>query len=280
VRTLSSAEGLANEVPKDAAAVFILGPQRPFTEPEANAIKRYALGGGKLFIALDPEYTLAFPELLAPLGLSFTPQTLAHDKLYARVTNTISDRINIGTRLFTSHPAVNYLSRYNAGLVMMGAGSLDELKQHPADIVVDFPARSDPDTWNDANNNFQFDQGAETRKSYGLLAAVTKRSPDNKIDTEMRVLVLGDSDALSDTVLAQVPGNQMLLVDGLKWLLGEEKLQGTTDSEKDVPLTRTRQQDVAWFYGTTFLAPLAVVGVGFFARRRKKRAAGKAEVKP
>jgi hypothetical protein len=277
VRTLSAAEGLANEVPKDAAAVFILGPQQPFTVPEAQAIKTYAMNGGKLFIGLDPEAAGTFSELMEPLGLTFAPQTLAHEKLYARVTNTVADRVNVGTRTFSSHPAVNYLSRYNAGLVTMGAGVLEEAKTHPADVVVDFIARSDPDTWNDANNNYQYDTG-ETRKAYGLLAAVTKRGASGDIDTEMRVLVLADSDALSDVVLAQVKGNQLLVIDGLKWLLGEEKLQGATNTEADVPLTRTRQQDTAWFYGTTFLAPLVVVAVGYFARRRTKKP-GKAEVK-
>ena len=39
----------------------------------------------------------------------------------------------------------------------------------------------------------------------------------------------------------------------------------------DVPLTRTRGQDAAWFYGTTFAAPLAVAGLGLLARRRPKK---------
>jgi len=91
----------------------------------------------------------------------------------------------------------------------------------------------------------------------------------------MRVLVLGDSDAVADLVLQQLPGNQYLVIDGFKWLLGDEQLVGVTNTEVDVPLNRTRQQDSAWFYGTTFLAPLAVVGLGWFARRRTKKPVSK-----
>jgi uncharacterized protein (TIGR03382 family) len=57
----------------------------------------------------------------------------------------------------------------------------------------------------------------------------------------------------------------------MKWLLGEEQLQGSTNSELDVPMTRTRTQDSVWFYGTTFFAPLAVLAVGFLIRRRTSR---------
>ena len=86
-------------------------------------------------------------------------------------------------------------------------------------------------------------------------------------------MVLGDSDAVADLVLQQLPGNQYLVVDGFKWLLGDEQLSGTTSTEVDVPLARTRQQDTATFYATTFLAPLAVLGVGLVARRRAKKPA-------
>jgi len=281
VRSLTTAEGLGQEVPKDAAAVFIIGPQRPFTEPEAQALEAYEKKGGRLFIALDPESALPFDELLKPLGISFKPQVLAQERGTANVRPPpgIADRINIGTRTFSSHPSVSSLGRAGAPVLMLGAGGLEELPQHPADLVIDFAVRSLADAWNDATGDFEFngDKG-ETKKSWGVMAAVERRSPSSKAEESMRVLVLGDSDGIADLVLQQLPGNQYLVVDGLKWLLGDEQLVGATNTEVDVPLARSRQQDVAWFYGTTFLAPLAVIGVGFAARRRSK-STGRKEAK-
>lgn len=274
VRQLTTAEGLGNEIPKDAAAVFVIGPTRAFTEPEAKALEAYEQRGGRLFIALDPEATLPFDELLKPLGLSFKPQPLAQERGTANVRPPpgLADRINIGTRTFSSHPSVSYLGRSNVPVLMLGAGGLEELPQHPADLTLDFAVRTLADAWNDANNNFEFDTNAgETKKAWGVVTAVERRAKSNKTEEAMRVLVLGDSDGVADLVLQQLPGNQYLVLDGFKWLLGDEQLAGVTNTEVDVPLTRTRQQDSAWFYGTTFLAPLGVVALGWFSRRRPKK---------
>ncbi|MDP1826764.1 MAG: Gldg family protein [Archangium sp.] len=274
VRTLTTAEGLGNEIPKDAAAVFILGPSRSFSVPEAASIEAYAKRGGRLFIALDPESALPFDELMTPLGLSFKPQAIAQEKGTANVRPPpgLGDRINIGTRTFSSHPVVTYLGRSNVWVLMLGAGGLEELPKHPADLTIDFAVRSLPESWNDASGNFEFDPSlGETKKSWGVVAAVERRAPSAKNEDAMRALVLGDSDAVADVVLQQLPGNQYLVVDGFKWLLGDEQLSGVTNTEVDVPLSRTRQQDTATFYATTFLAPLAVIGFGFLARRRVKK---------
>ena len=271
LKTLSAAEGLGQEVPKDAAAVMILGPTQAFQEPEAKALNEYGVRGGKLFIAVDPESGLAFKELLTPLGLSFTPVVLANDVAYARKTYTPSDRTIIGTKTFSSHPSVTTNGRSGFPFFMNQAGVLEELPTHPAEVSIDFAVKGDPATWNDLNNNYQADVPPEVRKAWPLVAAVTRRKTGStKVEDELRALVLADSDAIGDEILNVSRGNENLLLDGLKWMFGDEQLQGTVNQETDVPITRTRQQDVAWFYATTFLAPAAVIGLGVMLRRRKK----------
>lgn len=283
VRALSSAEGLGHEVPPDAAAVFVIGPTQPFSAPEAATLEAFEKRGGRLFLALDPEAGLPFTELTQPLGLTFAPTVLCNDKVFARTSAQFSpaDRKNIGTRAYSSHPAVTYLGKSQAPLLLMGAGALDEAPKHPPELQIDFAVKSDANTWNDLNANFEAETPPEVRKAYGLLAAVTRKASSGKADEELRALVLSDSDAIADQLLPQVQGNQYLVVDGLKWLLGEEQLQGATNTEQDVPLARSQSQDQAWFYGTLFLAPAAVLAVGFVTRRRPKRAgAQQKEAKP
>ncbi len=272
VRTLTTAEGLGQEVPKDAAAVFVVGPTMAFSPPEAQALAAYAQRGGRLFLALDPESGLDAKELVAPLGVAFSPQVLCNDRLFARTAAQASpaDRKNIGTRTYSSHPAVTYLGRTQAAVLLMGAGAVEELPKHDPALVVDLAVRADAQTWADLNGNFDADP-QELRKAYGLLAAITRRAPTGKPEEEGRALVLGDSDAIADGLLSQVQGNQLLLVDGLKWLLGDEQLQGPTLSEQDVPLPHMQGQDQAWFYGSLFLAPLGVLGVGAVVRRRPRK---------
>ena len=276
VRFLSIAEGLGQEVPSDAAALFIVGPQRVFSDAEAQTLESFEKRGGRLFVALDPEPKERFEELLKPLGLKMTPERLAQERGIATVRPppSLADRVNIATRSYSSHPAVTTLSRANGTLLFLGAGGLEERSPRPPELSIDFAVRSLNDAWNDSNDNFQFDPGAkETKKAWGLLAAVTRKPSSGKAEDEMRALVLSDSDAIGDELLPQLPANGALVQDGLKWLLGDEQLAGVTNTEVDAPVSRTRQQDTAWFYGTTFLAPVAVVAVGALARRRSKRGA-------
>lgn len=271
LKTLTTAEGLGAEIPKDAAAVLILGPTTPFSPPEAKSIEDYGRRGGKLLIALDPESGLDFNELVQPLGLKFDPTVLANDSVFIRSTGGPSDRAILASASFSSHPVATTIGRSGQPVVFLTSGSVDELPAHPADLVVDFSVRANAQTFNDLNNNFNADNPPEVRKSWGLVASVTRRAPSNKLEEELRAVVMADSDAIGDVVLAQVRTNQALVLDTLKWLFGEERVMGLTNSETDIAIVRTRQQDMVWFYSTIFLAPAAVVLAGFFARRKKPR---------
>lgn len=268
LRELSAAEGLANEIPKDAAAVLVIGPTSAFQDSEVSALSRYFETGGRLMVALDPEAGLPMDALLAAFGVKFTPEILANDRAHGRKSNQLSDRTLIGTNTYSSHPAVSTNSRMQYPLFFMGAGHFEALPKMPPGVSMDFAVRSLPTTWNDVNGDFQPTPPLETRESYGLVAASSRQA--QKEEGEGRALLLGDSDALADEVLQASPGNVYLAVDALKWLLGDEALAGTTQIERDVPIQRTRSQDVFFFYSTIFLAPAGVLGAGFWASRRRK----------
>ncbi|HJZ87042.1 MAG TPA: DUF4350 domain-containing protein [Polyangia bacterium] len=276
VRTLGAAEGLATEVPKDASALLVIGPSKPFLAEEVLALSRFLDRGGRLMVALDPEAGLDQHELTTLLGLDFKPVTLANDVIYGRRSNQKSDRANIVTGSFSSHPSVTTLGRLRAPVAFGGAGWLEDRKDKPKEVTIDYTVRAHTSTWNDANGNWEFDAPAETRKAWQLVAAVRKKPPDGKGE-EARVIVLADSDALSDALIAHPQlGNALILLDGVKWMVGDEAITGETQSEADAPIVHTRKQDVAWFYSTVFVAPALVLGLGFLITRRRK-SGGKAE---
>src|SRR5690606_37463969 len=161
---------------------------------------------------------------------------------------------------------------------------------------IDFAIRAATDTFVDVNRDYRRDKDSEPAKSYNLAAAVskklaasdkTKSKPADKDkqekDTkekdkdeekdplddlnEYRVFVLSDADALSDLVLANVPGNQFLFVDAVRWLGGEESWAGEQTTEEDVRITHTKKEDQIWFYSTIFGAPALVFGAGMFISR-------------
>lgn len=294
VRDLGPAEGLATDVPKEATLVMIIGPTKPFLPEELASLQRFLDRGGRMFVALDPDGGVDLHELLAPAGIKVTMKTLANDQIFARRTHQDSDRANLVSAFYSSHPSVSTLSREgrNAPVVMPGATAIEGTPKagphQPNDWTIDFPVHAHPSTFADENGNFQADPG-EPRKAWEVAAALDKKldvtpepkpadskagkdaKQDNKKDvTEARLFVVGDSDFLTDPLI-RVGGNGLLVLDPIRWLLGEESFAGQISSEADVPITHTRKQDVVWFYGTTFVVPLAVLGVGFLVTRRRSR---------
>lgn len=270
VRQLGAAEGLASDVPQDATLVVIVGPTKEFLPEESSSLQRYFQRGGRIFIALDPESGDEH-ELLGPLGVKYVTTTLCNDVAMARKTNQVSDRQNIVTASYSSHPSVTTLGRYGgrAPLILIGAGHFEEQKDKPKDQIFDTTVRAHPATWNDLNGNFQFDAPAEARKTWELAMAVTKKGKDKDKKDEGRIILVGDSDFVSDGVIGAY-GNPLFVLDGAKWLVGDENITGEVSNENDVPIVHTKKQDQVWFYGSSFLAPALVLAIGFFVVGRKR----------
>src|SRR5207249_165924 len=157
--------------------VMIVGPTKPFLVEESAAMARYVERGGHLFVALDPDNGLDYKDLLAPLGLTYTPVTLANDQLFARRFYKASDHINLVSASVSSHPSVATLSHLGSrgAVILPGAGALAEMKDKPKNVTVDFTVHANNQTWDDKNGNFAFDPPAETRKGWELAAAVTRK---------------------------------------------------------------------------------------------------------
>jgi hypothetical protein len=270
VRQLGAAQGLATEVPRDASAVLVLGPVTPFLREEVEALVRWVRGGGRLLVALDPESGSQFDALLQPLGVRFVPTTLVNDHVYLARTHQPSDRAQLVTATFGPHSSVGSLVRASGRLpvFLLGAGSLELLTQKPAGVNVVFTVSTLPETFRDLDGNYAFDARTEKRKSWDVGAAITL---PRKGSDEGRAVVFADSDAFTDLALDASQGNRALAVDSVRWLLGEESL-GAPGGETDFPIQHTRGQEVAWFYVTVFVAPLAVLGAGFWVTRRRRPA--------
>ena len=151
--------------------------------------------------------------------------------------------------------------------------------------------RATASTFGDRNRNNEFDDGSEKRDSYGLAVAVTQpvegasqpppeaEKDDDDIEDvplpkEMRAFVLSDADALSDVVMANFMTNQLLIVDAVRWLGGEESFAGEVNVEEDVRIEHTKQKDLVWFYSTIFGFPAVVLGLGLVVVRRSRRPRG------
>ncbi|HTQ05445.1 MAG TPA: Gldg family protein [Polyangiaceae bacterium] len=231
-------------------------------------------------------------DLAALVGLYYESDVLANERMHIRLRNDDSDRTLLITQSFSSHASVSTLNRAGsrAGVAFFGSGSLE--KARTATERIDFTVRSPSGTFADKNKNYQFDRdGGERQITFNLAAAVTgaekkddkgtkpddkKKKDDKKSNPdEMRAFVLADADAVGDFVMAQDPFNQILFVDSMRWLVGEESVAGPPNTEEDQRIQHTKQQDLTWFYATTFAAPGLVLALGLTLGRRSRGKGGR-----
>jgi hypothetical protein len=271
----------ANEKPKTTAKTG---------KPDAKGDADKAASSEKTNAGLNEtgQGTDATLEALAKMvGVEFSSVVLADDKQFARRRYNDSDHTLLVTNRFSSHPSVTTLSRNSsrAAVLIGGAGSVKRAEGTTA--KVDIALRAPSSTFADLNHNYNFDPATEKRDSYGIAAAVTdtggapppaKKEPAKKTDIpdvpmpkEMRAFVLADADAITDLALSNAMTNQLLVVDALRWLGGEESFAGEVNSEEDVSIQHTQQKDLVWFYSTIFGAPALVLGLGLAYSKKSRQ---------
>jgi hypothetical protein len=285
---------------KDTPRAGVTGASSTPASSAAPAPSPGAAAKGKPPLA-DKAPAKDVPETPAPAGiaalaniaqLTYSPTVLANDHAHVRLSFNDSDKTRMVSSSFSSHASVSTLSRNapSAAIVVFGAGSLD--RAPGATAKIDFAVRAPIGTFADKNKNFIQDKDTEKSGNYNLAAAVTKpivgsakplpasdpndkKTKEKKPETkEMRAFVVSDVDAFSDLVMSNVRGNQVLLLDAVRWLVGEESFTGAETSEEDVHVEQTKQQDLSWFYATIFGAPCLVLAAGVVISRRSRRGAG------
>ncbi len=287
VKTLGLGDGLGTEVPKDATVVLVLGPQNRFTDAEVATLHKYADQGGKLLLALDPDGKDDLAPLAAIVGLEWKQEQVVNERAVASLQHTAADKKILVAVTFSSHASVSTLSKagHSAPVLFSGAAPLEKRADADKDLLVDFAIKSMPGTFVDANGNFEFDSapdnGKQDRKGiFNLAAAVSRRLGEGKDAQEMRAFVLGDADAVSDFWFMQDRNNQLMFVEALRWLGGEESFSGEIENEEDVAIVHTKAEDQLYFYGSILGVPSLVLGIGFLLTLRKGKSKEAPEPEP
>ena len=275
-RRLGMADGLAGAVPDDAALVIVFGPQSDFRTEEVQALRDYFKRGGSLWLMIDPGNLHGLQPLLDDIGVE-PGATVCNDRVFVDASHSDADHAFIVSNNFSHHDAVRNLNMAGQRATVLFQGAA-VLKPKSARWGRQTPLlRSMSGSFVDLNGNFRFDEGSEKRALNNLIIAAegkpAKQAKADKVQPQ-RVVLIGDSDCLADALMANKP-NLLLGYELSAWLLGEDKLGGAVDSEEDVPIQHTRDGDAWWFYGTTFAAPILILGLGLayvsMRRRRGRR---------
>ncbi len=274
VKTLGVADGLGAEMPKDDGIIFIFGPDKELLESEAQTLVKGTAKGARIFITLDGDAQSAkLDALLNPLGVKFDNTRLANERVYARLTRTDADVENLVSNKYSSHASVTTMTRNARELptLLSTVGSLSQVEEGKLERVkTDLVLKAMDDTFQDSNGNRKLDEG-EKKDRFGIAAAITRTSTTGKKDDEARIFVLADSDVVADDLLKVAQGNIYLFRDAVAWLQRSVDPVVPTVTEKDVKIVHKKEDDSLLFLGTTFLVPAAVMLLGYFGTRRRRR---------
>ena len=200
---------------------------------------------------------------------------LAHETKHVTRDRAISDRSFLATNRFTTHASTSNLAKGGPRIFTLfdESGSLNKLEKAETDAEVTFTVRSAAGTWADLDGNLSYDKAAETKGSFNLAASVQLPAPEDGEGVGGRAVVTADADALADLILSVSMGNRQWLADSLRWLEDEVKLSAQVAELEDVALVHTRDEDKAWFYGTSLGLPLLILSWGLALRARRRRSA-------
>ncbi len=308
-KRLGLADGLGAHVPDDADVVVVAGPIDAFADAEIQTLLRYYRSGGSLWLLCDPDHGTALSPLLQALGLKLEAGLVAttNRRYLWRANNSqispfnvVSDKptMHSSNRLFTSGGT-------RRALALAGAGALTQVDRPDGGLRTTFTFKTGADFWVDLNSNGVFDSNTEKLSSQNVVAAVelqdavkaepasegaphVSTAPDsattvatttskkvnsksNESKKPARAMVVADADVVGN-VITGFAGNTVFVIDSLRWLLADDKLGGEIQSEKDVRVTRSQDQESWWFYGTSLVLPGCILFLGlFFTQRTRKR---------
>lgn len=279
------------EVPKDAAAVVVAGPQKPLLPQEIETLKKYADGGGRLMVFLDPFFDGGLKDFLAGYGVK-----LGDDIVIDKLSRVFGGSYLMPVVVEYGHQKIT--ENFGVATFYPEARSVQPIKPVPNGVQVEILASTSPQAW--AEKNIQgvrqgqaaFDEKEDTMGPIPLVviseidtAAVKAgaqpgeqprkpRRPDAKTGEKTGYLLAsGDSDFVCNTYFG-VSGNGDLFLNMVNFMAEEESLITVKPREKAgqvLMLSQTQVQSILWT--VMVLVPLAVIlcGLAVFRVRRSQR---------
>ncbi|PKN91300.1 MAG: hypothetical protein CVU44_19490 [Chloroflexi bacterium HGW-Chloroflexi-6] len=258
------------QVPENAAALVIAGPQTPFSEAEVAALRAYLDRGGGLIVMKEPPLSAEaiatsdpLDEILTEWGIS-----LSNDFVIDPNVNPASIAV-ADPSMYASHPITQGLAGFYTAFPT--ARSLSALTV-PENIIITPLAFTGVNAWGETdlesinNNTPAFDEGSDTSGPLTLAIA----SEDWM--KSARLVVFGDSELAADAIYQQ--GNGDIVVNAIDWVAEQDDQISLTPKESTERLYKQPGTLglIAMLLGALCVLPLIIAGAGIstWAARRKR----------
>ncbi len=269
--TLKLAE--TTEIPTDTNLLVIADPRVTLLPGEIQLINRYLQNGGNLLWLVEPGGIAGLEPVAEALGIEFLPGTI----------------VDATTQLFgIDNPAFALIPDYPMHPITR---EMTSLTLYPKAAALDVSAppdwRAEPllttleRAWTEIgpiSGTIRFDEDSDERMGpldigFVFTRAKTKKDGGSEYDgAEQRVIVIGDSDFLSNAYLGN-GGNVELGLNLFNWLNHDDQfiaVTARTTSDTNLELSKTAQIIIG--FGFLFGVPLILLGSGvaIWWRRRNR----------
>ena len=264
-------EGNAPVVPEDAALVVVAGLRGPLTNQEEDVLLEYLGRGGPMLLALDAGQPL--PVFLPRLGVRI-PDGLAMDTV---LVFPYKDR---PVPVYKPHAITDPLREGKVVTMLAAPAPLRLVEPAPAGVRIDPILVGGRESWiergGDApggNPAFQPDvDGAGPT----VLAAAVQLLPSGDIvrssKPAARVLLVGDSELLTNSLLLEGPGNKDMALNAVHWLAGDDQrlgvITGRRTADRRLALTREETDRLRWISLLLLPGVVALLGLATWNSRR------------
>lgn len=264
---------LSDVIAEDVRVLVIAGASHDFVAGEVDKLLAYLDNGGQLLWLVDPESGHSLDKLFAQLGLQIIPGVVVDTNQQLRAT------------LRTPHPAILPVLAYGEHAITA------ELRYHTLfSMAAAFKTHTTSDattTWQTTpflltlpdsswaeNGNFFLDvtldkKSGDTPGPLAIGYALEKPLANNR---QQRVVVIGDSDFLSNTNLGAA-ANLLLIQNVFNWLAEDDALINIAPkAAPDLDLQLNQIELIVIGFGFLIVLPLILAGSGFFIwyKRRKR----------
>lgn len=262
-------------VPADASLVVVAGPQKPFDAHEAAALGTYLEGGGHALVLLDPALTEGKTAAFSKTGLeevlsawgAVPRQDLVVDPTMA-VPYVGAQTFFAGT--FGSHPTVVDLKKNRFPVVFTLACSI-QTGNTPEGYRAETLLSTSEGAWGETDLAGLDKVQKGDRDTAGPMTLAVAVGSDQK-EKKTRLVVVGDSDVFSDSLLQTGAGNALFALNAVHWLLSQEqRLAIPPRTAVETRLNLTASQGRFLFVLFVLIIPGVVVAAGIRAYLKRRR---------
>ena len=265
------------QIPEDAAALVIAGPEKRMSSVEIEMIEAYLNRSGRVLVMLDALKETGMEPLLGRWGV------VLRDDIVVDPENTLRGS-DVHIRRYNTHPIsmeMNSIVQFILPRSIMPPIVEEETTAEDRPTVVPLFFTSDK-SWSEMQvkeSTAKYDPdkgdflGNDADRPISLGVAVERGASQTMLDVQIRpsrMVVFGDSDFVSNG--SMVGGNVDLFMSSLNWLLDREELMAIAPKpieEVKLSLTRNQLRRLFWINVTGIPAVAMVIGLLVWIRRRK-----------